>query len=459
MDAKLVSLVTHKPLQRLVHNPQVTKILATSLALAPIAVALNNDVFVKEKATEKVRIPLSEVVPADETLFDWAKKKPELNLFDINPKSLAWVHMTEYFPENGKILSTKLATKDENGVGYSRATIHGSINKVVTEHMFGNNWTGMKYAVIAPFDKLIETMPESKVIGGIQDDFFFQDLVQLPKGSVIVKYNPDIEEGSFQISEAFPGIKLVETSNKNMGEATNLVIKKMGYDNYNDIVQKQFCLTDEEAKTLFSMPETNAIRAFKNIKSWGGSEAYRKSVIDNINSLESFREALGEKNYKESLENCKIQLKFSNLSEKCGEQFCMIPNGWDKFCKDNDYLSTTHIETPWGKTEMALAGINILVLLNKNNWENQDEDFKQAVLKSFKDAKEALPKGKNLGYDIDDVISIIENSKTPQEALDEMAQKYKIKPLPGRAKLEEEIPEEGLDFFLSLLFMQMGIGY
>ena len=179
------------------------------------------------------------VITADTSLFSWVKPKPKISMTQVNPESLALVHMTNYYPKNGQILSTNLATKASEGVGCARTTIHFALNKPVTEHMVGNAWNTMDYAIIAPFKETVQGMPKSKVIGGIQDDFFFQDVVKLPKGSVIVKYNPKVSPNSFLMSDAFDGIKLIETSNRNLNETASTVIQKMGYTTYNDALKSE----------------------------------------------------------------------------------------------------------------------------------------------------------------------------------------------------------------------------
>ena len=103
------------------------------------------------------------------------------------------VHRTKYFPEGGKILSTSAATRNAEGVAEYRPTIHFSLNKSVTEHWAGNEWNTMDYSIVLPFKETVESMPKSKVIGGIQDDFFFMNSVELPKGSIILKHNPNID--------------------------------------------------------------------------------------------------------------------------------------------------------------------------------------------------------------------------------------------------------------------------
>ena len=50
-------------------------------------------------------------VSAKSELFNWVKQKHVLSMDKIEPKSLVMVHRTNYFPKNGKILSTSDVTK------------------------------------------------------------------------------------------------------------------------------------------------------------------------------------------------------------------------------------------------------------------------------------------------------------------------------------------------------------
>lgn len=128
----------------------------------------------------------------DSSLFSWAKQRPELSMKQIDPESLVLVHRTAYYPKGGKILSTADATRNIDGVAEYRPTVHFALNKSVTEHAVGNSWNTMEYSIILPFKETVSSMPSSKVIGGIQDDFFLMNSVTLPKGSVILRRSSEI---------------------------------------------------------------------------------------------------------------------------------------------------------------------------------------------------------------------------------------------------------------------------
>ena len=78
----------------------------------------------------------------------------------MNPDSVALVHMTNYFPKNGEILSTNLATKAADGVGASRTTVHFCLNKPVVEHLMGSGWNTMDYAIILMIFNFIKSISE-----------------------------------------------------------------------------------------------------------------------------------------------------------------------------------------------------------------------------------------------------------------------------------------------------------
>ncbi len=125
-------------------------------------------------------------IKADKKLFSWVKGKHPLSMSEVTPESLVLVHRTKYFPEGGKILSTSTATKNAEGISEYRPTIHFSLNKSVTEDITGYTWDSMQYSILLPFEKTVKSMPQSKVLGGIQDYFMFMDTVKVPKGSVII---------------------------------------------------------------------------------------------------------------------------------------------------------------------------------------------------------------------------------------------------------------------------------
>ena len=68
LNNKLVTILTHKPLQRLAHNPRTTKVLACSLMLAPVAISAGKDIFEKESVQEQ-RLLRPQLVPANTELF------------------------------------------------------------------------------------------------------------------------------------------------------------------------------------------------------------------------------------------------------------------------------------------------------------------------------------------------------------------------------------------------------
>lgn len=240
----------------------------TGLKFAPEITGLTQDTVSFSK----------KLVSADSSLFSWAKKQPEYSFHQMKPNSVALVHMTNFFPKNGEILSTNLATKAIDGVGASRTTIHFCLNKPVVEHIYGKGWSTMDYAIILPFKEVMKNTPKSKMLGGINEDFMFQDLVKLPKGSVIVKYNPNVPSGNFLTSDAFEGIKLVESSNRKLSQSADTVIKKMGFTTYDDALKKHLGATNEEIKNLTSVTERQLLDIVNGMKNLEEVQKYKKNI-------------------------------------------------------------------------------------------------------------------------------------------------------------------------------------
>lgn len=456
MNNKVLTILTHKPLQKLAHKPQVTKVIASSLGLAPLALGLSKDVFIKKEKSIENTNPVKQNILADDTLFSWAKQQPKLSMTEINPESMVWVHMTEYFPQNGRILSSRLATRDENGAGAGFSTIHGAINKSVTEHLVGKDWQTMSYAVIAPFSKLLENIPSSRILGGIQDDFFFQDNIDLSEGSIILKYNPEIEKGCLAVTEFKKGVRLVESSDKNMGEVANTVIKKMGFEVYNDALINYLNPNEREKDVMFSMPESELLGIFNTIESLGGVEKYREIILENIRGLKEFVGVIPEKELASSRANYERNLIICDLKEKYQNKIHDFPNAFDAFCKNNGYHSGLHHNSSWAKCDFALLCTDVLVKQNDNSWGKKE--YKEAVLNAIKVAKEIIPSGKSLGFDADKMCEIISKSETPKMALDNIEKELKIKPLPNaRTKIQEEIPDYAKEFVIDILFATFGL--
>lgn len=381
------------------------------------------------------------LISFDDTLFSWAKRKAPLAMSKIDPDSMVLVHRTKYFPKNGEILSTNLATKAADGVGQARTTIHFSLNKPVTEHNFGYAWDKMKYSIITPFKETVENMPKSKVLGGLQDDFFFQDAVKLPKGSVIVKYNPDVPSQKFIVSDAFDGIKLLETSDKDLNKVSNVVIKKMGYTTYDDALKNFLSASDREMEILTSIPESQLKDQINTIIQNGGFAKTKESLKENLKlTLDMFSDnniPMAEQYIKTAKENFAKNMETIEVMEKYSKKLDEFPKAWAKYCSGEKLVNLQHSQTPWFKAELSLNGIEMCEKANNNSW---GKDLKQIIIKSLEDAKANLPEGKSLGVDSNRLIQIIKSSKTPKDARIQIEKELKIKAMP--AAIESDIGTE-----------------
>lgn len=412
----------------------------SGLKYSPITARVKEDTFACSK----------KLIAADDTLFDWASKKADFSFLSMNPDSIALVHMTNYFPKNGQILSTNLATKASDGIGNVRSTIHFCLNKPVVEHQMGNSWNTMDYAVILPFNETLKQTPKSKVLGGMNEDFFFQDMVKIPKGSVIVKYNSKVPDGKFLSSEVFDGIPLIETSNRNVSESANTIIKKMGFTTYNDALKKHLHATDEEIKIITATPECE-FTAIKDAKK------YKKRLEESL--------ALQTKAYGNDpelaylIENTKSALKRAEILERHSEKLKHISDGCKKYCEKEKLFDGLHSQSPWFRSEIAFAGIDLIEMQNHNSW---GKFLKNEIIEILKTAKTELPQGKNLGYDVDKAISIIEKSETPQIAKENLANELKLKStkIMEMQNSKEELPfsgeelEDMIKFALESVFLK-----
>ena len=181
----------------------------------------------------------------------------------------------------------------------------------------------------------------------------------MPPNSVILKHNPQVPVGKFQVSEIFDGIRLIETSEKDLAQTTEKIIKKMGFQ----ISENQLLKKDK----IFS-------------------------------------------------------------------------KAWETFCKKRNFFNGLHSESPWATCEMTLHNIYLMGLFNNNHW----------LLSAKKDICKILNKlhsknkitGKKLGYDVKQLRKIIKKSKSPQEALQKIANKMKITNMePKNLPKQEEIAE------------------
>ena len=392
------------------------------------------------------------LISFDDTLFSWAKRKTPLSMSKIDPDSIVLVHRTKYFPKNGEILSTNFATKTADGVGQARTTIHFSLNKPITEHNLGANWDKMEYSIIAPFKETVKSMPKSKVLGGLQDDFFFQDVVKLPKGSVIVKYNPDVPSQRFLISDAFDGIKLLETSDKDLNKVSNVVIKKMGYTPYDEALKNFLSATDKEMSILTSMPESQLKDQINTIVNNGGFAKTKENLKENLKlTLDMFSDnniPMAKEYIKSAKENYNKNIEVMDVLEKYAKKLEAFPNSWKKYCANEKLFNGLHSQTPWFKTEISLNGIDICEKANNNSW---GKDLKNIIIKSLEDAQANIPEGKSLGVDSEKLIQIIKSSKTPKDARLKIEKELKIKAMPALNGSEIGTETLGEDYIKNML--------
>ena len=164
-------------------------------------------------------------------IFSFASKSKILSKNgDINSNGLVLTHLTDFAPSNGVIESAK------DAIGWYRNSVHFATNHGVVSHSQGN-WISKKYSIIMPYQNVVKTKG-NKIVGGVPADLYSEGSIKIPKGSVIVRYNEKIPKGKFKITDSskidefkrLKGIKIIETSEKDMQLATDKVIEKLGYE-------------------------------------------------------------------------------------------------------------------------------------------------------------------------------------------------------------------------------------
>ncbi len=150
-------------------------------------------------------------------------KIPKLDPLNINENALCLVHMSDFGPSAGKIMSVR------DAMGASRNSVHFTLNHPVESHRLGS-WEKCKFAYIMPYKATKEANAAGKIIEGLPHDLYTNGSVTIPEGSVIVKYNKNIESGKVLVStdKNLSGVKIIETSDDVYGTVNN-VIEKMGY--------------------------------------------------------------------------------------------------------------------------------------------------------------------------------------------------------------------------------------
>lgn len=349
----------------------------------------------------------------DESLFKGCTAKRMECFEDIKPENLSLIHITNYFPNNGEILSLKEASKHSDGAGQCRSTIHFSLNQSVERDNTQIDWASMKCAVIMPFEKTLQENEPEKIGGGKYGDFFFIDKVKLPEGSKIVKYNKNIQQGKFRISEArdengtlLKGIELIETSNKDICASAERVSKKMGYSTFDDII--------------YDTPQLKADA--KKLKAFMNAGDFSNLTPDNEDFYD-FLELSGRVNMQ----------KYEAIEQ--------LERAWETFCSDINCCNLEQgFNNPWTKSDLLIHFIgNVLVNSNDNSWfykkDDETVDFRDLILRQIAEIKEMLPEDKKLGFDIQKLGQIVIKSDTPAQAIKVIEAELGIIPI--------EIPDNG----------------
>lgn len=347
----------------------------------------------------------SMLLDADASLFPNATMQPKLSLDKITPESLVLVHMTDHFPKGGVIKSVKEALKNNDGTNQYRSTVHFALNKSVTEHVGGNNWNTMKYAILMPFKSTVEQTPPKNIIGGVTDDFFFMNEVKLPEGSVILKFNDKIPQGKLQVSQAvddgqvLKGVSLVETSNPQTGDVATLLTKKMGYTSMEDVAKDALGVNDSDYKII-------------------------TSDLTKLNDEERNR-------------YCELSV---DVGEKAMEYAQKVNTSWGDFAKENNYHKGLHAYSPWGRSEYVIQAVNLLGEGGNNSWQGKDYlgkavDYKQEFIKVLDESMQALPQGKELSFDANKLKTILSESNTPKDAEKSIKEKMGLTILPNKGEV------------------------
>ena len=297
---------------------------------------------------------------ADNSLFPFAKFHPlETAAGKLREDGMILCHMTEHLPtHDGKILSVF------DALGRTRNSVHFSVNHPVTEHMLGDAWSQMPYAVLMPMKSALKQNGNC-FVGGIAVDFFSRGSVKLPKGTIIVRRAKDVPEGALRVINArtierfknLRGVRIIETSDERVYDAAKKVIKKLGYE------YRGSC-DSELWGELSSELHENTGKFTKFLKSKGLKAAYHSST----------------------------------------------PNGSFEFLLADIQL-LARFDKSW-----------VININGKNIY-----SYKNSILKMLRNIK-AQAKRENLPLDvnIDAVISIVKKSSTPKEAASILREKMKL---------------------------------
>lgn len=328
------------------------------------------------------------------------------SLGDLIPSKSVIVHMTDYLPVDGVILSTKNSYKDKFGFRKLRNTVHFAFNQAVPPNKLGLEWDKKSIGIIAPFDKILERNSKSNILGGQPQDFYIKEKVNLPEGTVIVRYSDKIPKGKLKLINAekidsfknTKGIKLVETSD-NVRNVTNDYIEKMGYTRLDKLFVQEAKLPNEFIDMDFEKRRDN--------------QSYHNYLF-NSKDIKNILKA-----------NSELESAWLKMSNQVG--FNIYKN---------------HQSSPYGRSEFLVESINILAK-HKNKWisslktfnvfTQKDEytqiDYKKDFVNVIDNINKNLRPNEKLSFDINKFKENIITSQTPKEALQKLAFEQGIKPM------------------------------
>ena len=333
-------------------------------------------------------------------------------LKDFIPEKAVLVHMTDYFPKNGEILSTKSASKDKNGISKLRNSIHFAFNQAVPPNSLGFSWNNKPIGIIAPFNKVLKINPIKNILGGQPQDFYIKERVKLPKGTVIIRYNNKIPKGKLKIinSNQIDELKhqkyltLIETSD-NVRDITNNYIEKMGYTRLDKLFAQKAELPNEFTEI--------------DLDSRSHNSKYQNFILNSKN--------------------------INNIIQANSE----IDNSWQKMAKEIGFnIYKSHQTSPYGRSEFLVDSVNILAKQN-NNWDDEiktfnifsqkDEiiniNYKTQFINVIDNINKNLKQNEELSYDINKFKKNIIESQTPSEALEKLKEEQKIIPMDEKISL------------------------
>lgn len=338
--------------------------------------------------------------------FRGESNKKMNKLSDLSPNKSVLVHMSDYLPVDGIILSTKNASVDKKGLRKVRNTIHFAVNQTVPTNNIGLSWDSKPVGIIAPFDGVLLNNPKKNIIGGQPQDFYIKDKVKLPEGTVIVRYSKRVPRGKLKIVNPktieslknTKGLKIIETSD-NVKKVTNNCIEEMGYTRLDKLYAKEASLPCK----------------------------YAEVDIEKRNSAEDYKNYL---------------LNSKNINKIIAAD-TSLKQAWQNMANDVGFnIYKNHQSSPYGRSEFLIDSVSLLAKYN-NSWEDkittfnvftQKDDvvkinYKKDFINVINSINDNLKPEEELSYDINKFKDNIITSSTPQEAIDMLAKEQKIKPM------------------------------